>query len=316
MDTWDWDAFISLQPPVVHEALHTLKDAARIIEKRDLRRVLRDVATPVVEKLLKKHASVEFLVRSPSHALSTDLFFRANKGNAVITSALAKGRIRLVKDSLQDNNLVKDSNHLIILEDAVYSGGAVAKISVEFPRATIILPFSTDIALHRIRSTHLKHLIIVGQILPTIFDGLTAADVLKMDVYFQENGEMKYYKSYLFDVLQLDDRQTLHLMRHKMCDVSMAPFTLLNVGPTFPPGTTRVYKIKHPKEVAASFPTKRNASRNALLASKVALNFEKYDKKEYRIPKMDGVNTPVVPAGTCEYRENLKLFNQLNPIIP
>lgn len=162
---------------------------------------------------------------------------------------------------------VKDveNDMVIILEDVLYRGNAAVSQIRELYRDAdflldnnkkkqrvfidIVCPYATREAIKNIEEClaqeEARAHIATSHVLPTLFDGMDMLMVLCMDVYICDVDRGVRTSSYLFDVLGLDDRQSMTMMPHKLNDMAMVPWTLLHALPDFPlPGAKLLLRFR------------------------------------------------------------------------
>ena len=232
--------YVDRQPRFVRKNLKRILGSAQIVSTKRVRDILVDELSPIVEAALSDpSASIVFFVGHfvSSSMLAVLLFLHGIRGSPLFESICERASIVTSASALP-----KDCN-IMVVEDSAYSGASLATSLHELANVIshrqpvhIVLPVATDEAVSKIEATCKKaHLYnastVVGIRAGTLFHGMSEADVLMMDVYIGDNGSVK---SFLFDVLGLDDRQCLVLLQHKVDDLAMVPHKLLHVGPVFP----------------------------------------------------------------------------------
>jgi hypothetical protein len=255
--TWDWDGYIKSQAIPCRDILEHLRDVSRYITPLTLANMMSEEIALLLNSNTnsnsnsntntnsnsntnsntksKSKVKITILVPTPSSIVAFLLYVHVT---------IKKIGLTKLSDVLEDVTLERSASNLFnnnknkyyLLEDAIYSGRTLAALLESTTRRvgstkhklTLVAPLATREAL-KILAPFCK--IRADQcILPYIFDGLTVRQVLLMDVYYYVGSNLL---SYIFDVLKLDERNTLVLLRHKVNDPSMAPHILLHMGPAF-----------------------------------------------------------------------------------
>ena len=259
VNAWNWDEFAAAQPAIVKPAVDLLRNASRLITLRDV----AAAASATYADLQK--TKVTFLTggNTTSSTLAVLLLIHAQMQHLHGTA----GHISVSHVSFEDSkNLKRKLKELgqvefVLLEDAVYSGGSVLKTITTLQslnmdiHLSVLMPFATREAVKKVESTKVQ--VFKHKTLPTVFRGISLDALLRADVFYLDSSSSSI-KSYLFDVLKLNDRNTLHLMSHKVSDVSMAPYTLLHVGPCFPK-SQRVYTVASARSIVKKFSKSRES---------------------------------------------------------
>lgn len=315
---WNWDAFLKRQPVVVQGTLRKLSKNAAIISAREVFDAICELALPELEDALADRGmKVAFVASSPnsSSALSLLLLIHGIKRNKGIVDAIKGGRVVINLDSKPDS----DADVVFIVEDAVYSGGAVAAQlqnmrSHKSQLIQVLLPMTTAEAVETVDRVCMKNAVIsVGRNIPTVFSGMTMEEVLLMDVFWNDGENVR---SYMFDVLKLDDRHSLHLLQHKVNDVSMAPHTLLHVGPCFPKvdHAYRVSTLHAATEILMQINYSENGAKHARVADYVCKHFDLLRdllRDVHVSHNQECTNLPVLNPSfyATDYHKHLSLFS-------
>ena len=188
---------------------------------------------------------------------------------------------------------------VVLVEDAVYSGSAVMQAISRLVKdgfrngdavLAVMCAYATTEAVQNIERVltaagQSAYRIGVGGKLPTLFEGLVPEEVLCMDTFIVTPTR---HLSYMFDVLQLDDRHTLSLMAHKSKDAVMIPHTLLHTLPSPPEGAPLLHirdrkRASQLLQILLKHPTLRNRVVDAQHARIAALLCDELESNSARL---------------------------------
>lgn len=351
-DVWNFQAFIQKQPSYVHGILQKLRTSASIVSTNEVSDHVRETLTPeLLETLADPGMNVVVVMRSfdSSTTLSLLIFLHAVRRNVDIIDAIQRGRLMVATLNALPDISRSDYDTVFLLEDAVYSGGMMARnlretlvclslgqsrkftfrldgkeryIDIDRKLVKVILPMATEEAIRTIDAACVGPSVVsisIGGRINTIFSDLTLQETLMLDVFLVD--ALEHRRSYMFDVLKLDDRHTMRLLQHKVNDMSMAPHTFLHVGPCFPKDDT-VYRVASTGDACAILQILRRSrsgvqyAEHARLASDVKSNWEKIESYMTVVPKegtageRDCVDSPILLPGlrASHYNDKLAMF--------
>lgn len=283
-----WKTYVEQQPGIVQATLARFAAMHRVLSAKHVMRIVSRCVRGEVWRALSedKHLTIAFLVGSiASSGTLAFLMFVAglnSRDRQRLSRHIASGRIVLAAafDDLAPSAADgPPPDMVVLLEDVVYTGGAIvsrihalaasdrfflagddagskkqsAFVSILCPLATTEAVRNIELALDE-AGVH-AYIVSPCEHLPTLFEGLSIELVLSMDTFIVMASQQQQptVLSYMFDVLHLDDRQTLTLLPHKLDDMSMVPHTLLNTQPAFPAAASPLlcYKFRSARAALA-----------------------------------------------------------------
>lgn len=241
------------QPAYTHPMLRYLQKRSTLLSLKDVSDSIYETAWHLIVEMVEEHGAVTLLTTSmtSSSMLAILLLMHASRDDA--KELIKAGKISLRSMDGLTEKQHRQHRHYILIEDAVYSGRTLATSLKKFLKLeeasgpfdiTVCLPLATEEAVSTVKSTMRAHRVVVGRRqIETLFQGRSLAYILQKDAFLRESQtpatrpqgrETPETRSYAFDVLGLDDRHSLMLLKHKVSDMSMAPFKLLHMWPDAP----------------------------------------------------------------------------------